>query len=130
ARRAVLSGAHLHPDEIVITNGGMEAIYLALRSVAQAGDTIVLEPPTYFNLLQVIESLGMRALEVPSHPRDGLSLEALDFATQKPGEVKACVVLPTSPNPLGSLMPVANKQRLVQMMAGRGLALIESDIYG
>ena len=130
ARRAVLSGAHLHPDEIVITNGGMEAVYLALRSVAQAGDTIVLESPTYFNLLQAIESLGMRALEVPSHPRDGLSLEALDFATQKPGEVKACVVLPNFPNPLGSLMPAANKQRLVQMMAERGIALIESDIYG
>lgn len=130
ARRAVSSGAQLHPDEIVITNGGMEAIYLALRSVAQAGDTIALESPTYFNLLQAIESLGMRALEIPSHPRDGLSLEALDFATQRDGAVKACVVLPNFPNPLGSLMPVANKQRLVQMMAERRIALIESDIYG
>jgi len=130
ARRAVSSGVQLRPDEIVITNGGMEAIYLALCSVAQAGDTIALESPTYFHLLQVIESLGMKALEIPSHPRDGLSLEALDFATQVPGAVKACVLLPNFPNPVCSLMPIDNKQRLVQMMAERGITLIESDIYG
>lgn len=130
ARRAVSSGVQLRPDEIVITNGGMEAIYLALCSVAQAGDTIALESPTYFHLLQVIESLGMKALEIPSHPRDGLSLEALDFATQVPGAVKACVLLPNFPNPVCSLMPVARKHALVEMMADRGITLIESDIYG
>lgn len=130
ARRAVTSGVQLRPDEIVVTNGGMEAIYLALRSVAQAGDTIALESPTYFHLLQVIESLGMRVLEIPSHPRTGISLEALDFATQTPGAVRACVLLPNFPNPLGSLVPVEHKRRIVQMMAERDIALIESDIYG
>jgi DNA-binding transcriptional MocR family regulator len=130
ARRAVTSGVQLRPDEIVITNGGMEAIYLALRSVASAGDTIVLESPTYFHLLQVIESLGMRVLEIPSHPRTGISLEALDLATEGPGAVKACVLLPNFPNPIGSMMPIENKRRLVQMMAERSITLIESDIYG
>jgi DNA-binding transcriptional MocR family regulator len=130
ARRAVGSGVPLRPDEIVITNGGLEAVYLALRSVASAGDTIVLESPTYFHLLQVIESLGMRALEIPTHPRDGISLEALEFATREPGAVKACVLLPNFPNPMGSLMPVERKQALVQLAAERQITLIESDIYG
>ncbi len=130
ARRAVGSGVPLRPDEIVVTNGGLEAVYLALRTVASAGDTIVLESPTYFHLLQVIESLGMRALEIPSHPRDGISLEALDVATREPGAVKACVLLPNFPNPLGSLMPVSRKRELVRLMAERGIPLIESDIYG
>lgn len=130
ARRAVSSGVQLRPDEIVITNGGLEAVYLALRSVAQSGDTILMESPTYFHLLQVNESLGMKVLEIPSHPRTGLSLEALDFATQRPGAVKACILLPNFPNPMGSLMPVENKRRLVAMMAERGITVIESDIYG
>ncbi|HJV62296.1 MAG TPA: PLP-dependent aminotransferase family protein [Albitalea sp.] len=130
ARRAVGSGAQLRPDEIVITNGGMEAVYLALKSVAGPGDTIVLESPTYFHLLQSIESLGMKALEIPSHPRTGISIEALDFATQAPGSVKACVVLPNFANPGGSLMPVEHKRRLVQLAAERQIALIETDIYG
>ena len=130
ARRAVASGVPLRPDEIVITNGGLEAVYLALRSVASAGDTIVLESPTYFHLLQVIESLGMRALEIPTHPRDGISLEALEFATRERGAVKACVLLPNFPNPMGSLMPVERKRELVTLMGERGITLIESDIYG
>jgi DNA-binding transcriptional MocR family regulator len=130
ARRAVGSGVQLRPEEIVVTNGGMEAMYLALKSVAGPGDTIALESPTYFHLLQSIESLGMRALEIPSHPRAGISLEALDFATQAPGAVKACVLLPHFPNPGGSLMPVDHKRRLVQLMAERRITLIESDIYG
>lgn len=130
ARRAVASGVPLRPDEIVITNGGLEAVYLALRTVASAGDTIVLESPTYFHLLQVIESLGMRALEIPTHPRDGISLEALEFATRERGAVKACVLLPNFPNPMGSLMPVERKQALVQLARERGITLIESDIYG
>lgn len=130
ARRAIGSGAQLRPEEIVITNGGLEAVVLALRAVASPGDTIVLESPTYFHLLQANESLGMKVLEIPSHPRTGLSLEALDFATQKPGAVRACILLPNYPNPMGSLMPVENKRRLVQMMAERGVTIIESDIYG
>jgi DNA-binding transcriptional MocR family regulator len=130
ARRAVSSGVQLRPEEIVITNGGMEAMYLALKAVAGPGDTVAVETPTYFNLLQSIESLGVRALEIPSHPRAGISLQALDFATQQPGAVKACVLLPHFPNPGGSLMPVEHKRELVQLCAERGITLIESDIYG
>jgi DNA-binding transcriptional MocR family regulator len=130
ARRAVGSGVQLRPDEIVITNGGMEALYLAIRSVAGPGDTIAVEAPTYFHLLQSIESLGMKALEIPSHPRSGVSIEALDLATQTPGAVKACVLLPNFPNPVGSLMPEEHKRRLVALMAERQVTLIESDIYG
>ena len=130
ARRAVSAGVQLRPDEIVVTNGGMEAIYLALRTVASPGDTVVLESPTYFHLLQSIESLGMKALEVPSHPRTGISLEALDLATQVPGAVRACVLVPNFSNPAGSLMPLEHKRRLVAMLTERRVALIESDIYG
>lgn len=130
ARRAVGAGVPLRPEEIVVTNGGMEAMYLALRAVASPGDTILLESPTYFCLLEAIESLGMKALEIPCHPRDGLSVEAVDFATAIPGAVKACVLLPNFPNPLGSLMPVANKRRLVRLLAERDVRIIESDIYG
>jgi DNA-binding transcriptional MocR family regulator len=130
ARRAIHSGVRLHPDEILLTNGGMEAMHLALRAVAKAGDTIAIESPTYFMLLDVIESLGMRSIEIPSHPRDGLSIEALDLATRTPGAVRACVVIPNFQNPVGSLMPLENKRRLVALAAERGFPVIESDIYG
>lgn len=120
----------LDPEEIVVTIGAMEALNLALQAVARPGDTVAIESPTYFGILQIIENLGLKALEIPTSPRDGLSLEALDLATQKAGAVKALVVMPTVQNPLGAIMPEASRERLVQMMQARGIAIIEDDIYG
>jgi DNA-binding transcriptional MocR family regulator len=130
ARRSVEFGCHLGADEIVVTNGCIEALNIALRAVAKPGDTIALESPTYFTLLQIIESLSLKALEIPTHPRDGMSIDALDLATQKPGAVTAVLTIPNFHNPLGSLMPDENKARLVQLCAARGIPLIEDDIYG
>ncbi len=130
ARRTVSAGVRLRPEEIILTHGGTEAIFLALRTVAQAGDTIAVESPCYWMLLEIIRSLGLRSVEIPTHPREGLSVEALDLATQQPGAIKACVVLPNFHNPLGSLMPVASKRRLVALSAERGFTLVETDIYG
>jgi len=130
ARRSLDYGCRLSPEEIIVTNGCIEALNLALRAVARPGDTIALESPTYFMLLQIIESLGMKALEIPTHPREGLSIDALDLATQRPGAVKAVIAIPNFQNPLGSLMPDENKARLVHLCETRGIALIEDDIYG
>ncbi len=130
ARRGVEFGCSLVPEEIVVTNGCTEALNLALRAVAGPGDTIAIESPTYFTLLQLIENLGMRALEIPTHPRDGISLEALDLATRIPGQVKAVMLIPNFSNPLGCLMPDAKKESVVRMLQLRGIPLIEDDIYG
>ena len=130
ARRAVEFGCALAEDDIVVTHGCTEALNLALRAVARSGDTIALESPTYFSLLQIIESLGMKAIEIPTDPREGISLEALDLATQQPGAVKAVMLITNFSNPLGSLMPDAKKERLVRLLDARGIPLIEDDIYG
>ena len=130
ARRAVEFGCALAPEDIVVTNGCTEALNLALRAVAGAGDTIALESPTYFTLLQLIESLGMKALEIPTHPRAGISLEALELATRMPGQVKAVMLIPNFSNPLGSLMPDDKKEMLVRMLEDCSIPLIEDDIYG
>jgi DNA-binding transcriptional MocR family regulator len=129
ARRALTAGCTIAPDEIVTTSGAMEALHLALRAVADAGDTIAIETPTYYGVLQLIETLGMRALEIPTHPRDGLHLDALETAL-KQFRVKAVLATPNFNNPLGSLMPDAHKARLVQLLGRREVPLIEDDIYG
>lgn len=130
ARRAMESGMTLSPDEIVVTHGCIEALNVALRAVAQPGDIIAVESPTYFGLLQVLESLGMRALEIPTSPQTGISLEALELAAQTYPDIKAVVVVPILQNPLGSIMPEAHKERLVAFCDAAGIALIEDDTYG
>jgi DNA-binding transcriptional MocR family regulator len=129
ARHALNWGCNLVADDVIVTNGCMEAVNLCLRAVAKAGDIIALESPTYFGLLQIIESLGMKALEIPTHPRTGISLDALALACERE-KIKACLVMPNVSNPLGSVMPDAAKKRLVQMLATHDIPLIEDAVYG
>ena len=80
ARRALESGCALSPDDIVTTCGGQEALYLCLRAVTEPGDTVAIESPTYYGILQIIQMLGLKALEIPTSPTDGISLDALRYS--------------------------------------------------
>ncbi|AZP11964.1 aminotransferase-like domain-containing protein [Undibacterium parvum] len=130
AKRALDYGISAAPDEVIVTYGCIEALNLALRAVAQAGDVIAVESPTFYGLLQVLESLGMKALEIPTSPHTGISIEALELAMQTYDNIKAVVVVPHLQNPLGSIMPDAHKQRLVALCEQQHLPLIEDDSYG
>ncbi|MEN9658359.1 MAG: hypothetical protein RL571_1824 [Pseudomonadota bacterium] len=129
ARRALNWGGQFEAEEILITQGAIEALNLCLRAVTQPGDVVAIESPAYFGLLQILESFQLKALEIPTHPQTGISIEALELATRS-DEVKACVLLPNFSNPLGSLMPDENKKRLVELLAERHIPLIEDDLYG
>ena len=129
ARRAMRLGHALSPDDVVITNGCSEAIMLALTSVAEPGDTIAVESPTYFGLLHTLEMLGMKALEVPTHPTLGVDVAALArLLDTEP--VAACVLSSCFSNPLGSTMSEADKRALLALLAPRKVPLIEDDVYG
>ena len=129
ARRSLDRGQNLSPDEIITTCGGTEALALCLRAVTKCGDVVAVESPTYFGVLQQIEELGLKALEIPMHPRDGMDLDALATVLRR-RRIAACLAVPNFNNPLGSLMPDAHKQRLVEMLARHDVPLIEDDING
>ncbi|WP_342052753.1 MULTISPECIES: aminotransferase-like domain-containing protein [unclassified Cupriavidus] len=129
ARHAMRARIRVAPEDIAITYGCTEALHLALRAVTSPGDAVAVESPTYYGLLQTLESLGLRAVEVPCSPQTGISLEALELAAQTHADIKAVVVVPNLQNPLGCIMPDANKARLVAWCEGRGLALIEDDCF-
>jgi DNA-binding transcriptional MocR family regulator len=129
ARRALASGCSLGPADIVITSGCTESVSLCLRAVCRAGDTVAIESPISFDVLQCLEVLGLQALEIPTHPRDGISLDALRFAIEH-NRVSACLVISNFNNPLGSCMPDDRKQALVELLAAHEIPLIENDIFG
>jgi DNA-binding transcriptional MocR family regulator len=122
------SGA-LSASEFVITNSCTEALGLCLRAVTRPGDTVAVESPGYYLMLQLLETLGLKALEIPTDPRSGLSIEALDLATRE-RKIAACLLVANASNPLGSIMPDENKRRLARLTAERNVAVIEDDLYG
>lgn len=129
ARRAIMAGISTGPDDVLVTSGCVEAVLLALRATCRTGDTIAVESPFYFNFLQMIAELGLKALEIPSTPREGISIEALRYAVEQ-SKISACLVISNFGNPLGSLMPEERKRELVELLASHEIPLIEDDIYG
>jgi DNA-binding transcriptional MocR family regulator len=122
-------GITVEPDDVCITNGGQEALMLALQAVAEKGDVIAVESPTYHGLLELIDSLGMLAIEVETCPEEGVMLSALR-KTLDAYPVKACMFSTTLCNPLGVSMPEEIRRELVSIIDEKGIALIEDDVYG
>ncbi|MET0281193.1 MAG: PLP-dependent aminotransferase family protein [Steroidobacteraceae bacterium] len=129
ALRYALSGTRVSPDEIVLTNGALEALTLSLQAVTAPGDAVVVESPCFYAALQALERLGLQAIEIACDVEHGLDLEALREALRRHA-VKACWLMPSFQNPTGSSMPDANRQALVQLLEAHDVPLIEDDVYG
>jgi DNA-binding transcriptional MocR family regulator len=128
ALRYLISGMDVGADEIVITNGALEALNLCIAAVTKPGDAVVVESPCFYACLQSLERNGLRAIEVPTHPRDGIDLDALEAAIARHSP-SACWLMPTFQNPLGSTMPDERKRALVELLARHGIPLVEDDVY-
>lgn len=129
ALRYLAEGLHVHTDDIIITNGALEALNLCLSAVARPGDCVVVESPTFYAGLQALERLGMKAIEVHTHPREGIDLDALALALDR-HQPKAVWLMPSFQNPMGCLMPEAKKRALVELLAHYEVPLVEDDVYG
>lgn len=129
ARRSHRWGCHLKQDDFQLTLGSTEALHLALRATTRPGDVVAVEAPTYFGVLSMLESLGLKALGIATHPRHGLDVDYLERALKRQ-KVAAVLSVPTFSNPLGAVIPDASKARLVALLAKRRIPLIEDDTFG
>jgi DNA-binding transcriptional MocR family regulator len=123
------TGVQVDPEHIGITNGGQEALLLALKAVASPGDVIAVETPTYHGLLELIDSLDMLAIEIETCPEEGVTISELE-RTLKAHDVKACMFSTTLSNPLGVTMPEDERRKLVEVLGKYDTVLIEDDVYG
>ncbi|MFF7708894.1 aminotransferase class I/II-fold pyridoxal phosphate-dependent enzyme [Pseudomonas sp. NPDC007930] len=127
-RRARHLGMALRADDLTITHGAMEALQLALRVTTRPGDTVGIEAPSYFNLYAFLASMGLNAVEIPTHPQQGLDLDAVQSLFEA-GRLATLVCMPTVHNPLGCSMPVAHKQRLAALAQQYKVPVIEDLVY-
>lgn len=128
ALRYMLGGVRLLPDELVITNGAMEALNLCLQVVTQPGDLVAIESPAFYATLQVLERLKLKAVEIPVHPREGIDLEALADSLQRL-PIKACWFMSNLQNPVGATMSDAHKAELYQLLQRHQVPMVEDDVY-
>jgi DNA-binding transcriptional MocR family regulator len=129
AKLAFNWGGKFSEDDVIVTAGCLEALVMCLKAVTKPGDTVAIENPTYFSIFQVIDSLGLKVLELPADPVTGIDPAQLEQAIKK-FSVSACVFVPNFSNPLGGCMPDEKKKELVELITRYRIPLIEDDIYG
>ncbi len=129
ARRMNARGCDVAASDVVITAGESDAMGLALRALTRPGDTVAIESPTYFGILQWLEAAGLEAVEIATDPVEGIDVAALDrVAAERP--LAAVVLNPTFHNPFGSAMPPERMAALIEVARRRDLAIVEDDVYG
>lgn len=129
ARQAFNWGGTAHEEDIIVTAGCVEALSLCIKATTKPGDAVAIESPTYFAIFRVMESHGLKVVEIPTDPVTGIDLAYLEQAIPK-FDIKACLFVSNFNNPIGSCMPDENKKQLVEMLAKKEIPLIEDDIYG
>lgn len=127
AVRSLGWGGNLHEDDLITTGGGMQALSFCLMALSKPGDTIAIESPCYPGILQLAVSLGLKVLELPTHPITGIEIEGLKRAIPK---IDICLLIPNFNTPLGSCMPDENKKEVVALLSKHGIPLVEDDVYG
>lgn len=129
ARRYMSAGMSVSANEIIITNGALEGLTLALQTLTKPGDTVAIESPGFYAALQIIQLLNLRAIEIPMNPHEGLDLKVLENALEN-NAISACWCMTSFQNPLGSTMPESSKRALVKLLSRHNVPLIEDDVYG
>ena len=128
ARRAPDAGFSTSPDDLVITGGAKEAVYLSIKAVTRPGDTVAIESPAYYALLEVLASLDLRAVEIASSPRTGIDLDLLERSLGR-GGISAVVLMTNWSNPTGACLDDAAKRRLMGLLERFDVPLVEDDVY-
>jgi DNA-binding transcriptional MocR family regulator len=123
------AGATVTPDEIIVTTGAMEAISIAVRCLTRPGDVVAIQSPAYYCFLQLLDTLGLRVIEIPSSPDGGIYPGDLADAV-KQHDVKACILNPNFNNPDGSIASDEAKEEIVRLLARKSIPLVEDDVSG
>lgn len=122
-------GKKINARQLLITSGCQNSLLLALMATTKPGDVVAVESPGFYGSLQLIESLGLKVLELPCDAQTGLSPQALELALQH-WSIKALIVTPNFATPMGSSLPEQAKLNLINLAEQYQFAIIEDDIYG
>lgn len=124
-----MNGNSVAPDQLIITNGASEAITMALRAVTRPGDLVMMESPSYFGFMHLLETAKVYAMELPTSPEHGILID--DFANAVDRyDVKAVLVQPNYGNPMGQLYPEDARKEMVRICNRKDIPIIEDDING
>lgn len=128
ARQMGAYGSFLNPDKIIITDGALQALTIALKSVTKSGDVVAVDSPCVFSILEVIAHLELKVIEIPVHYKSGFDTEYFRKACQE-NNIRALVTTPNFHNPTGILMNDDTKKEILNISEAYQVCVIENDMY-
>lgn len=128
-KRAATYETIINPNELTITDGALQALYIALAAVCDKGDVIAVESPCVFSVLEVIRVLKLKVIEIPTDPKNGFDADFFRKACEG-NTVRAVIVTPNFHNPTGIILTDDQKMLLLAIAIQHNVAIVENDIYG
>jgi 2-aminoadipate transaminase len=116
------------PDQIVATNGSMQADAFLFQQLVKPADLVVVEAPTYDRTLLSLRQLGAEILAIPLEP-DGIDVDALELALQQGARPTLAHIIPNFQNPAGCTLSLDKRRKLLALAAEHGFTLFEDDPY-
>lgn len=114
-------------EEILITSGTKQAIFLIAQALLKPGDAIGIEAPSYFYSLPLFQAIGLRIYAIPMD-KQGITIEGLDTLIKKHA-IKMIFLNPIFQNPTGSVMGTARKKQLLNYCYKQRIPIVEDDAY-
>lgn len=129
ARLMLDSETAVSADDIIITSGCHAALAIALLAVCKPGDIVAIESPSFYGTMQLLRGFDIKAIEIPTDPQTGISVEALELALEQ-WPIKGVILVPNCNNPLGFIMPDARKRAVLALAQRHDIVIFEDDVYG
>ena len=138
--RGEQDSAHIHADDIFVTNGSQQFLYLISEALCDPGDLVIVEDPTYFVYLGILQSRGVNARGIAMES-DGYSLASLEATlegltrTKEIKRLKFIYLVTYFQNPTGITTSAAKKHAALELLrryekkAGHPIYLVEDAAY-
>lgn len=122
------AGLAVPPEEILITTGSRQAIFLITQCLLKVGDAVGVEAPSYFYSLPVFQAAGLRLFALPTDNGGVVPGELEHIAARR--SLKMIFLNPVFHNPTGTVMSVARKRAVLAFCAAKRIPIVEDDAYG
>ena len=115
-------------DQVIATNGSMQADAFLFQQMVAPGDLVVVEAPSYDRTLLALRNLGAEILAIPLEP-DGIDVGALEQALEAGARPRLAHIIPNFQNPAGCTLSLEKRRRLLELSGEYGFTIFEDDPY-
>lgn len=127
-REWIASKHELPPEQVIVTNGSMQADAFLFELLVEPGDLVVVEAPTYDRTLLSLKKRGAEILAIPLQ-EDGIDVSALASALEAGARPVLAHIIPTFQNPAGYTLSLEKRRRLLQLARQYEFVIFEDDPY-